>query len=121
MSKNEQTANLLKRLLAAGIPLSDMPSFPKMGSYSGINNVGTKEILLSSTRDLYGYRTREEEEDALPSRQTQLQELHDQADTFHLLRALGNDDGPVADHVCLFRGGTGQFDLWRVSTSQHSG
>jgi hypothetical protein len=119
LSKSEQTSALLKRLLAAGIPLSDMPSFPAMGSYSGIKNAETKEILLSSTRDLFGYRTREEEEDALPSRQTQLQELHNQADTFRHTTSLTQFED-IAGRVIRMDDGHRQVDIAQLNQAEQA-
>ncbi len=75
LSKADNTRALLKRMLSAGIPLSEMPQFPKMGSYSSVQDADTKAALLSSTRGLYAYRTREEEEDALPSKHTEMREV----------------------------------------------
>ena len=42
---------------------------------SSIKDGPTKAALLASTRGLYAYRTREEDEDALPTKQTQLAEV----------------------------------------------
>lgn len=80
LAKQANTAELLRRLLAAGIPLKELPNFPKMGSYSSIQDVPTKEALLAGTRGLYAYRTLEEEEDALPTKQTQLAEVRSKKD-----------------------------------------
>lgn len=75
LKKKDATAAVLRSLLAAGIPLRDMPNFPKMGSYSIINDEGTKNILIKGTQDLYGYRTPEEETDALPGEQSTIREV----------------------------------------------
>lgn len=75
LKKKEATAALLKSILAAGIPLNQMPNFPKMGSYSIINDELTKNILIKGTQDLYGYRTPEEEADILSSERTTIQEV----------------------------------------------
>lgn len=81
LAKQANTAALLRRLLEAGIPLTqELPSFPKMGSYSSIKDGPTKAALLASTRGLYAYRTREEDEDALPTKQTQLAEVRSKKD-----------------------------------------
>jgi hypothetical protein len=80
LAKQANTAALLRRLLAAGIPLKELPNFPKMGSYSSIQDVPTKEALLAGTRCLYAYRTREEDEDTLPTKQTQLAEVRSKKD-----------------------------------------
>jgi hypothetical protein len=78
--KQANTAALLRRLLAAGIPLKELPNFPKMGSYSSIKDDPTKAALLASTRGLYAYRTREEDEEALPTKQTPLAEVRSKKD-----------------------------------------
>ena len=80
MLKQANTADVIKRLLAAGIPLKELPGFPHMQSYSVIKDQAVKETLLTSTRGLYAYRTREEDEDALPTKQTQLAEVRSKKD-----------------------------------------
>jgi hypothetical protein len=80
MLKQANTADVIKRLLAAGIPLKELPGFPHMQSYSVIKDQAVKAALLASTRGLYAYRTREEDEDALPTKQTQLAEVRSKKD-----------------------------------------
>lgn len=72
LTKLESTRAILKRLLDAGIPLSEMPSFPKMGSYSSIQDADTKAALLNSTRGLYAYSNPTETGDNLPTKRTEL-------------------------------------------------
>jgi hypothetical protein len=76
LKKHEATAALLRKLLAAGIPLNQMPNFPKMGSYSIINDEETKNILIKGTQGLYGYRTPEEESDIIPGEQSLIREVN---------------------------------------------
>lgn len=54
--KREDTVQILGRLLAAGIALSELEHFPKMGSYSAIQDKNVKEVLLSLTEQLTLYR-----------------------------------------------------------------
>jgi hypothetical protein len=58
LKKKENTVQLLNRLLEASIPLSDLAEFPKMGSYSAIQNMNVKKALLDNTRQLRFYRNK---------------------------------------------------------------
>jgi hypothetical protein len=55
LNKVENTIGILKKLLEAGIPLSELDGFPKMGSYSRVNKEDVKSLLLNSLRNLSFY------------------------------------------------------------------
>jgi len=117
LAKQAPTADLLRRLLAAGIPLKDLPNFPKMGSYSSIQDGSTKEALLANTRGLYAYRTREEEEDALPTRLTALEEVRDEKDLLRHTTGLTQFED-VGARVIRVDDGVRQVDLRKLQRAE---
>lgn len=117
LAKQAPTAALLRRLLAAGIPLKELPNFPKMGSYSSIQDGSTKEALLANTRGLYAYRTREEEEDALPSRLTALEEVRDEKDLLRHTTGLTQFED-VGARVIRVDDGVRQVDLRKLQRAE---
>lgn len=117
LAKQAPTADLLRRLLAAGIPLKELPNFPKMGSYSSIQDGPTKEALLAGTRGLYAYRTREEDEDALPSRLTALAEVRGEKDLLrHTIGLTQFED--VGGRVLRLDDGHRQVDLRKLQRAE---
>lgn len=119
LSKAENTRALLKLMLSAGIPLSEMPQFPKMGSYSSIQDVDTKAALLNSTRGLYAYRTREDEDDALPSKQTEIREVARAEDVVRNGTTLLEFDD-IKERVVKADDGRRQIDVGKLREANHS-
>ena len=117
LAKQAATAELLRRLLAAGIPLKELPNFPKMGSYSSIQDGPTKEALLAGTRGLYAYRTREEDEDALPTRLTALEEVRGEKDLLRHTTGLTQFED-VGGRVLRLDDGHRQVDLRKLQRAE---
>jgi hypothetical protein len=117
LAKQANTAELLRRLLAAGIPLKELPNFPKMGSYSSIQDGPTKEALLSGTLGLYAYRTREEDEDALPTRLTALAEVRGEKDLLRHTTGLTQFED-VGGRVLRLDDGHRQVDLRKLQRAE---
>ena len=117
LAKQATTAELLRRLLAAGIPLKELPNFPKMGSYSSIQDGPTKEALLAGTRGLYAYRTREEDEDALPTRLTALAEVRGEKDLLRHTTGLTQFED-VGGRVLRLDDGHRQVDLRKLQRAE---
>ena len=117
LAKQANTADLLRRLLAAGIPLKELPNFPKMGSYSSIQDGPTKEALLAGTRGLYAYRTREEDEDALPTRLTALAEVRGEKDLLRHTTGLTQFED-VGGRVLRLDDGHRQVDLRKLQRAE---
>jgi hypothetical protein len=117
LAKLAPTADLLRRLLAAGIPLKELPNFPKMGSYSSIKDGPTKEALLSGTLGLYAYRTREEDEDALPTRLTALAEVRGEKDLLRHTTGLTQFED-VGGRVLRLDDGHRQVDLRKLQRAE---
>ena len=117
LAKQAPTADLLRRLLAAGIPLKELPNFPKMGSYSSIQDGPTKEALLAGTRGLYAYRTRAEEEDALPTRLTALEEVRGEKDLLRHTTGLTQFED-VGGRVLRVDDGHRQVDLRKLQRAE---
>ncbi len=117
LAKQANTAELLRRLLAAGIPLKELPNFPKMGSYSSIQDGPTKEALLAGTRGLYAYRTREEDEDALPTRLTALAEVRGEKDLLRHTTGLTQFED-VGGRVLRLDDGHRQVDLRKLQRAE---
>ena len=117
LAKQAPTAELLRRLLAAGIPLKELPNFPKMGSYSSIQDGPTKEALLAGTRGLYAYRTREEDEDALPTRLTVLAEVRGEKDLLRHTTGLTQFED-VGGRVLRLDDGHRQVDLRKLQRAE---
>ena len=117
LAKQAPTADLLRRLLAAGIPLKELPNFPKMGSYSSIQDGPTKEALLAGTRGLYAYRTREEDEDVLPSRLTALAEVRGEKDLLRHTTGLTQFED-VGGRVLRLDDGHRQVDLRKLQRAE---
>ena len=117
LAKQAPTADLLRRLLAAGIPLKELPNFPKMGSYSSIQDGPTKEALLAGTRGLYAYRTREEDEDALPTRLTVLAEVRGEKDLLRHTTGLTQFED-VGGRVLRLDDGHRQVDLRKLQRAE---
>jgi hypothetical protein len=117
LAKQASTAELLRRLLAAGIPLKELPNFPKMGSYSSIQDGPTKEALLAGTRGLYAYRTREEDEDALPTRLTALEEVRGEKDLLRHTTGLTQFED-VGGRVLRLDDGHRQVDLRKLQRAE---
>jgi len=117
LAKQAPTADLLRRLLAAGIPLKELPNFPKMGSYSSIKDGPTKEALLSGTLGLYAYRTREEDEDALPTRLTALAEVRGEKDLLRHTTGLTQFED-VGGRVLRLDDGHRQVDLRKLQRAE---
>jgi hypothetical protein len=117
LAKQANTAELLRRLLAAGIPLKELPNFPKMGSYSSIQDGPTKEALLAGTRGLYAYRTREEDEDALPTRLTALAEVRGEKDLLRHTTGLTQFED-VGARVLRLDDGHRQVDLRKLQRAE---
>ena len=117
LAKQAPTADLLRRLLAAGIPLKELPNFPKMGSYSSIQDGPTKEALLAGTRGLYAYRTREEDEDALPTRLTALEEVRGEKDLLRHTTGLTQFED-VGGRVLRLDDGHRQVDLRKLQRAE---
>lgn len=117
LAKQAPTADLLRRLLAAGIPLKELPNFPKMGSYSSIQDRPTKEALLAGTRGLYAYRTREEDEDALPTRLTALAEVRGEKDLLRHTTGLTQFED-VGGRVLRLDDGHRQVDLRKLQRAE---
>lgn len=59
--KEEQTKAVIEQLVAAGIPLSKLPGFPAMGSFSSIQNNETKKELLEHPKKMYYYPYEDDE------------------------------------------------------------
>jgi hypothetical protein len=119
LSKAENTRALLKRMLSAGVPLNEMPQFPKMGSYSSIKDANTKSALLASTRGLYAYRTREEEEDALPSKHTEMREIARTEDALRNSTTLTEFDD-IQARVIRADDGRRQIDVGKLREANRS-
>ena len=119
LTKTDNTRAILRRMLTAGIPLSEMPAFPKMGSYSSIKDADTKTALLTSTRGLYAYRTKEEEEDALPSKRTQLREVDTPEDAVRNSTSLLEFDD-IKDRVITADDGRRQVDVDKLREANRS-
>jgi hypothetical protein len=117
LAKQANTAELLRRLLAAGIPLKELPNFPKMGSYSSIQDVATKEALLAGTRGLYAYRTREEQDDALPTRLTALAEVRGEKDLLRHTTGLTQFED-VGGRILRVDDGHRQVDLRKLQRAE---
>ena len=117
LAKQAPTADLLRRLLAAGIPLKELPNFPKMGSYSSIQDGPTKEALLAGTRGLYAYRTRAEEEDALPTRLTALEEVRGEKDLLRHTTGLTQFED-IGGRVLRVDDGHRQVDLRKLQRAE---
>ncbi len=117
LAKQANTAELLRRLLAAGIPLKELPNFPKMGSYSSIQDVATKEALLAGTRGLYAYRPREEEDDALPTRLTALAEVRGEKDLLRHTTGLTQFED-VGGRILRVDDGHRQVDLRKLQRAE---
>ena len=117
LAKQANTAELLRRLLAAGIPLKELPNFPKMGSYSSIQDGPTKEALLAGTRGLYAYRTREEDEDTLPTRLTALAEVRGEKDLLRHTTGLTQFED-VGGRVLRLDDGHRQVDLRKLQRAE---
>lgn len=117
LAKQAPTADLLRRLLAAGIPLKELPNFPKMGSYSSIQDGPTKEALLAGTRGLYAYRTREEDEDTLPTRLTALAEVRGEKDLLRHTTGLTQFED-VGGRVLRLDDGHRQVDLRKLQRAE---
>lgn len=117
LAKQAPTADLLRRLLAAGIPLKELPNFPKMGSYSSIQDGPTKEALLAGTRGLYAYRTREEDKDALPTRLTALAEVRGEKDLLRHTTGLTQFED-VGGRVLRLDDGHRQVDLRKLQRAE---
>lgn len=60
LKKEEQTKAVIKQLVEAGIPLSELNGFPAMGSFSSIQNEEAKKRLLMSPKSMYYYPYYEE-------------------------------------------------------------
>ena len=117
LAKQANTADLVRRLLAAGIPLKELPNFPKMGSYSSIQDGPTKEALLAGTRGLYAYRTREEDEDILPTRLTALEEVRGEKDLLRHTTGLTQFED-VGGRVLRVDDGHRQVDLRKLQRAE---
>ena len=115
--KQANTADIIKRLLAAGIPLKELPGFPHMQSYSVIKDQAVKETLLTSTRGLYAYRIREEEEDALPTRLTALAEVRGEKDLLRHTTGLTQFED-VGGRVLRLDDGHRQVDLRKLQRAE---
>lgn len=117
LAKQANTADVLKRLLAAGIPLKELPGFPHMKSYSVIKDATVKETLLASTRGLYAYRTREEDEDALPTRLTALAEVRGEKDLLRHTTGLTQFED-VGGRVLRLDDGQRQVDVRKLQRAE---
>jgi hypothetical protein len=115
--KQASTADIIKRLLAAGIPLKELPGFPHMQSYSVIKDQAVKETLLTSTRGLYAYRIREEDEDALPTRLTALEEVRGEKDLLRHTTGLTQFED-VGGRVLRLDDGHRQVDLRKLQRAE---
>ena len=118
-SKHENTCALIKRMLDAGIPLREMPAFPRMSSYSPILDEDTKSALLNSTRGLYAYRTREEEEDSLPSKHTEIREVTCDEDMVRNSTTLLEFDD-IKDRVIRADDGKREIDVEKLRVANRS-
>jgi hypothetical protein len=119
LSKTEHTRTLLKVMLAAGIPLSEMPQFPKMGSYSSVQDADTKAALLTSTRGLYAYRTRDEDEDALPSKAIKLEEVKAERDLLRHTTGLSQFTD-ISGRVRRMDDGHRQIDISKLERAENA-
>ena len=119
LSTAEATRNVLRRMLKAGIPLGEMPQFPRMGSYSSIQDPDTKAALLTSTRELFAYRTRDEEEDALPSKHTEMREVDRAEDVVRNGTTLLEFDD-IRDRVVRADDGKRQIDVGKLREANRS-
>lgn len=119
LSKADNTRALLRRLLSAGIPLDEMPQFPKMGSYSSIQDENTKAALLTSTKGLYAYQTRDEEEDALPSKHTEIREVTSDEDMSRNSTTLLEFDD-IHERVVKADDGRRQVDVGKLRDANRS-
>ena len=117
LTKAENTRALLKLMLSAGIPLNEMPQFPKMGSYSSIQDANTKTALLTSTRGLYAYRTREEDEDALPSKAIKLAKVKTERDLLRYTTGLSQFTD-VSERVRRVDDGHRQIDIQKLEKAE---
>ena len=78
LNKKETTIQLLNKLLEAGIPLSELEGFPKMGGYSPIKNENIKKALLDSTKKLIFYEGLQDPD--VITKSTALKELNNEAE-----------------------------------------
>jgi hypothetical protein len=88
-----------------------------MGSYSSIKDGPTKEALLSGTLGLYAYRTREEDEDALPTRLTALAEVRGEKDLLRHTTGLTQFED-VGGRVLRLDDGHRQVDLRKLQRAE---
>ncbi len=70
--KKTTTEQILQNVVNSGIPLSDLEGFPRMGSYSIINNSTVKSQLLSSKNSLVFYDGQRENEEDIQRKKTAL-------------------------------------------------
>lgn len=61
LKKEEYTKIVIKELVEAGIPLSELSGFPAMGSFSSIQNEEVKKKLLAHPKKIYYYPYEEDE------------------------------------------------------------
>lgn len=86
LSNESMAKTLIDALLKNYIPLSQIPEFPKMGSFSGVSKEVASKILFDK-RPLYAYDS--EYEDILStSKPTKLTKVNDVAETFRYAATL---------------------------------
>jgi hypothetical protein len=88
-----------------------------MQSYSVIKDQAVKETLLTSTRGLYAYRIREEDEDALPTRLTALAEVRGEKDLLRHTTGLTQFED-VGGRVLRLDDGNRQVDLRKLQRAE---
>ena len=119
LKKKESTAAVLRELLAAGIPLNQMPNFPKMGSYSIINDLETKNMLIKGTQSLYGYRTPEEESDTFLGGPSTIREVNSQDEILRFATGVTPFED-IGARVRKMDQGHRQVDIAKLQTAENA-
>lgn len=86
LEKADNTRQIINRLLANGILISDVDGFPHMGSFSVINNQEVRKYLLSANRTLNYYKGDAEAE--FITKSTELLELRNDSEALRFSKTL---------------------------------
>ena len=84
--RRENTIQILNKLLEAGVALGALEHFPKMGSYSAIQDLDVKRVLLSLTGQLTLYRNNNYNEQV--SKTSKLEEVREEYEALRYATSL---------------------------------
>jgi hypothetical protein len=87
LNKQENTIQILNKLLENGIPLSELSGFPQMSSYSSILQESVQKVLLNLPRDLTFYKNKSYSELSLKP-PTHLKEITTKYETLRYATSL---------------------------------